>query len=131
MEKTVILKMGDLIVIGVAVLLALLLWAAFFLCRDGSGDQGLSVRIYINGELISSIDMPDEEQELRFDSATGYNVLSIGPQGARIIESDCRNQDCVRTGLQNRPGSVIACLPHRLLILIDGGKEAELDAITR
>lgn len=123
--------MGDIIIIGVAVLLALSLWAAFSIWRGGSGEQGLSARIYIDGELISSIDMPDEEQELRLEVASGYNLLSIGPQGARIIESDCRNQDCVHIGPQSRPGSVIACLPHRLLILIDGGKEAELDAITR
>ena len=130
-EKTIKPKKGDFIIIGAAVLLALILWAAITIWQNGSSSEGLTARIYTDGQLTHTIDLSENEQELRLESGAGYNVLSVGPQGARMLEADCRNQDCVRTGLQNRPGSVIACLPHRLLIMIDGGKEAKFDAITR
>ena len=131
MRRAIKLKKGDIIVVGIAVLLAIILWVAVSAWRDGSGEQGLVARIYMDGQLTYTINLLDNEQELRLDNTSGYNVIAIGLRGIRVLEADCRNQDCVRTGMQNQPGSVIACLPHRLLIRIDGGKEAEFDAVTR
>jgi len=130
MRKPAALKKGDVIIIAV-LLLASLSWLAASVCRNNRNTHELSVEIYQDGQLLQTLALTDSEQILRLESAAGYNVLQIGPQGARILEADCHNQDCVHTGLQNQPGSIIACLPHRLLVCINGGKEAEFDAITR
>ena len=125
------LKKGDIIIVAAAVLLAIVLWLAVLIWSSGMGTHELIAEIYMDGQLAHTITLTGEEQELRLESAAGYNVLQFGPQGARMLEADCQNQDCVRVGLQNRPGGVIACLPHRLLICLSGGRGAEFDAITR
>ena len=130
MRIKAVLKKGDLIII--AVLLAVsLIGIAAFAWQGSSGTQGLSAEIYQDGRLHKIAVLADDEQELRFTSAAGYNVLQIGPQGVRMLESDCSNQDCVRTGWQSRQGSIIACLPHRLLVRLSGETEAEFDAVSR
>jgi len=134
MYKTFALKKVDIIIIA-AVLLASLSWLAVLAWRDGSRDgdygHGLRAEIHLDGQLLQNIALADGERELRLESAAGYNVLQVGSQGIRIVESDCHNQDCVHTGMQSRPGSIIACLPHRLLIRLSGEKGAEFDAVSR
>jgi len=130
-SKHASLKRGDIIIVLTSLLLVILLWLAVSVWRNSVGTQGLIVEIYVDGQLTHTITPAVEEQELRLDSAAGYNVLLYGPQGARMLEADCHNQDCVRVGMQNRPGGVIACLPHRVLICLRGGKGADFDAITR
>jgi len=130
MGKKLSMKKGDILVIAAALLLAFFIWIAFFMWRNETGNDGLVANIYIDGHLTHTIEVGREMQELRLESAAGYNVLQIGPDGVRISEADCSNQDCVRTGLQTRPGGVIACLPHRLLVSLSGGKEAGFDAVT-
>lgn len=131
MSRPTTLKRGDAIIIIASILLAAILWLAVSVWRNSIGTQWLVAEIYIDGQLTHTVALTDEEQELRLESAAGYNVLQLGPQGARIVEADCPNQDCVRTGLQYQPGGVIACLPHRLLVCLSGGKGADYDAITR
>jgi len=133
MNKPAPLKKGDLVIVISALLLACIVWLAASSHRGGNGAQGLVAEIYMDGQLTRTISLSEkeQEQELRLESTYGYNVLQVGPQGARIIEADCRNQDCVHTGMQNLQGGVIACLPHRLLIRLSGGKGAKYDAITR
>jgi len=129
MSKTLTLKKGDMIIIAVLLLASLLSLAV--LTWQNSSAQGLSAEIYLEGQLLQTIALQNGEQELRLESVAGYNVLHIGEQGIRIVEADCHNQDCVHAGLQSRSGSIITCLPHRLLILLSGAKEAEFDAISR
>jgi len=131
MRKPAAFKKGDLIVVASALLLACLAWLVVSARRGGNGAQGLVAEIYLDGQLTHTVSLAEKEQELRLESSSGYNVLQIGPQGVRMLEADCGNQDCVHTGLQNQPGGVIACLPHRLLICLSGGKGATFDAITR
>ena len=131
MSKPAALKRGDIIIVIAAILLAIILWSAVAIWRNSIGTQALIAEIYIDGQLTHTITLTGDEQELRLESVTGYNVLQIEPQGVRMLEADCHNQDCVRIGLQNQPGSVIACLPHRLLIRLKGERGADYDAITR
>ena len=131
MSKPVALKRGDIIIILAAILLVVILWLAVVVWRNSIGTKGLITEIYVEGQLTHTIASAEDKQELRLESAAGYNVLQFGPQGVRMLEADCHNQDCVRVGLQNQPGDVIACLPHRLLICLRGGGGADYDAITR
>ena len=131
MKQKTVIKKGDLIVIFTALLLAAILFVVILVWRNSDASQGLVAEVYLDGQLYRTIALTDTAQELRIDSGAGYNVLHIGPQGVAVTEADCRSQDCVRAGSQSHPGGVIACLPHRLLICLTGGKEAEFDAITR
>ena len=124
------MKKIDMIVIAVILLIAVL-WLALSPWSESASATRLSAEIYQDGELTHKFDLTDDEWELKLESVTGYNVMQVGPHGIRVLEADCHNQDCFRAGLQGRPGGVIACLPHHLLILIIGEKEDAFDAIVR
>jgi hypothetical protein len=59
-----------------------------------------------------------------------------GSGQVRIEESSCPDKVCVKTGWISRPGQAIVCLPHRIVVRIEGGgkishdSESNLDAIT-
>lgn len=58
-----------------------------------------------------------------------YNVLQISGGRAAVIEANCGDQTCVRTGSVSREGETIVCLPHRLAVRVEGGGAAPLDAL--
>ena len=130
-SKNAALRTGDIIIIIAALLLASVILLATSARSYGNNTQALVAEVYSDGQLTHTISITEKTQELRLESAAGYNVIQIGPEGVRVIESNCHNQDCVHAGLQNRPGGMIACLPNRLLVLISGGKGAKFDAVTR
>ena len=124
------LKKADIAVIA-AILSAALIGQAVLAWRDKGDAAGLSAEIYLDGALTRTAALAGGEQRIRLESGAGYNVLLAGPQGIMMLEADCRNQDCVHCGLVSRPGGVIACLPHRLLVRLSGGKDGAFDAVTR
>lgn len=60
-----------------------------------------------------------------------YNVLEIKNGEAAIIEANCGNLQCVRTGPISRVGQLIVCLPHRLTVEICGGSDTGFDALSQ
>lgn len=57
-----------------------------------------------------------------------WNVLQISRGTAAIIEANCGDFTCVRTGKISREGETIVCLPHHLMVRITGGEKADFDA---
>lgn len=57
------------------------------------------------------------------------NVLRIADGRASVVEANCGSQACVRTGEISREGEAIVCLPHRLVIRVEGGGAGDLDAL--
>lgn len=122
------LAAGDMIIIAVVLLAALAGLAVLAWPKPGL-TAGLYAEIYMEGELRQTVALAEGQRELRLETAAGYNLLQVGPEGIRMLEADCPNQDCVRAGAQNRPGGVLACLPHQLLIRLSGQGEGAFDAV--
>lgn len=57
------------------------------------------------------------------------NVLQISGGRAFVAEANCGDQTCVRSGAISREGEVIVCLPHRVVIRVEGGGSRGLDAL--
>ena len=60
--------------------------------------------------------------------AADYNVLEIKDGAAAVVEANCGDHTCIRTGQISREGEAIVCLPHRLVVRIEGGDEPLFDA---
>ncbi len=58
-------------------------------------------------------------------------TIEVRDGAVRVLESDCRQQTCVDTRWIRRPGQVIACVPNRVLVVVDSKDAPSLDAITR
>jgi hypothetical protein len=52
----------------------------------------------------------------------GNTVVSIEKGSIYVVSSPCANQLCVAQGKIHRPGSLISCLPNRVVVTIQGNR---------
>lgn len=72
-----------------------------------------------------------EDRTVRLGSDGAWNVLRIAGGQAAVIDANCGDYTCVNTGPIWREGETIVCLPHRLMVSIEGGEASPFDAATQ
>ena len=121
-----IIKKADIILITAVAALSVLLY--FLLYQTPADDTRLS--IYVDGAPVMSERLSDIESPVIVENSYGRNVIEIKDGAVEVVWSDCASLVCKHTGKITRPGEVIVCLPHHLLIAIEGGGQPEeIDAI--
>ena len=115
-------RLGDLVLAGSILLAAGVL---FLLFRPGG--QGVWAVVTIDGEETARYSL-GEDRTVRLGDGDGYNILQIAGGEAAVAEADCGDHTCVRTGAVSRAGERIVCLPHKLIIHIEGGGAPGFDA---
>ena len=118
----------DLII--VAVLLAAAL-ALFFLMRSRQAQEtgdGARVVVTVDGQEIGRYPL---SRSGTFSLNGGTNVLVIENGEAWVSEAACPDKVCMGMGKISRNGEFIACLPNRLLVVIEGAAESSpVDGMT-
>ncbi len=95
---------------------------------NGRADGKRYVRIYYDGDLIEEYPL-EEDGIYHIEAVEGeYNIVEIKDGYVSVTEANCANQTCVQTGKVNTSAMPIVCLPHKLLIRIEG-EESEVDAV--
>lgn len=104
--------------------------ALSFLLFSGRTAGG-TASIYQDGVLLETIDLSAVAEPYTFtvEWEGGYNLISVEPGRICVAGADCPDQVCVRQGWIANDVVPIACLPHRLIIRIDGGSDSEFDAV--
>ena len=113
-------------VLAVAGILSLL----FILIRPAPS-ASLQAEIYVDGELIRTVDLSaqDEVRTIRIETPYGYNLVEIGPGYVRMADADCPHKTCTHMGKRTSDGIPIVCLPHRLVIRVRSAAETA-DGVT-
>lgn len=117
-------KRGDLYLIGGCLLAALVLCGLWLLLRQDGG----TVIVEQNGRETARYAL-GEDRTVRIEGAGGYNTLVILGGEVWLMDADCPNLLCVKTGRIRYAGQSIVCLPHKLAVRITGGASS-LDAVT-
>lgn len=122
------MKRNDLIVAVIVLFIAggLFLWqkTAF----DASNG---TVAVYLEKEKIGEFPLK-ENKTLELQGADGgVNQLIIEDGEAWIAQADCPDGLCIRQGRISRTGQSIVCLPHKLVITVEGGELPETDGVLR
>ncbi|HHY91473.1 MAG TPA: NusG domain II-containing protein [Clostridiales bacterium] len=88
------------------------------------------VEITYNGEQIQRFLLDEKKagEKIPIETELGKNIVEIGEGKVRIVEADCPDQVCVRTGWISNSGQTVVCLPHKLVVEIEGEEESEADA---
>jgi hypothetical protein len=75
----------------------------------------------------------DAPREVDLAGPLGTTRLVITADGARITASPCALKACMGMGPARRPGDLLACLPNRILVEIEGDREegAPYDLLSR
>jgi len=85
------------------------------------------------GDVLCFTAPLDQPRTLAIDGPLGQTKLVIDERGARIVESPCPRKICVSMGEAKHTGDLLACVPNRILVHIDGssGKEVSYDLLSR
>lgn len=123
------MKKGDWIIIFLAIFLA---GGGFLLSGIlGSGDQGQNAYavVTLQGEEVLRRPLMQEIETYEIQGDLGTNTVEIGSGWVRVSSADCRDQLCVRQGKAQRPNQPIICLPHQMVIRIEGQQGGGVDAV--
>jgi len=94
--------------------------------------EGSRVMVTCGEELCFTAPL-DQPRTLAIDGPLGQTKLVINEQGVRIVESPCPRKICVSMGAAKHTADLLACVPNRILVHIDGSsdKEVSYDLLSR
>ena len=129
MEKTEKKKYTrDLILVGIVLLAALLL---FFMVRNNQEKAtggGAEAVVTVDGLEIGRYPLKTNGT---FPLNGGSNILVVENGEAWVSEANCPDKVCMGMGKISRNGEFIACLPNRLIVVVEGGEQnALVDGMT-
>ena len=113
----------DLLLVGILLLAALLLFAL----TQGTRESGAEAVVTVDGTEVGRYPL---SKAGTFPLNGGTNILVIENGEAWVTEANCPDKICMGMGKISRNGEFIACLPNRLLIVVEGGEKAAVDGRT-
>ena len=127
MKKTKLIK-GDLIVIGLILLIAVL--SGLYTWNTNKTSSNLSLVVKIDGKIYKKykLDKSLVGKTAKIDSKYGHNTIKFTEKGAIMYESDCKDKLCMKMGEVTRTGQSIICLPNRLVVELNSDKN-DLDVM--
>ena len=91
-----------------------------------SGAEGLQVVVEVDGQPYGRYALEEKNgKTLAISTEFGYNKIVIENGGVWVMESDCPDHLEVKAGVIQKSGEMLVCLPNRLVIRIEGGREVD------
>jgi hypothetical protein len=121
-------KMGwqDYLFLGTLLVLGIVLTAGIY-CFSRTGSQ---IVITVDGQPYGTYELDEPQRiEVTLDDRVA-NLVVIENGTAHMESADCPDELCVSQGTISKSGQTIVCLPHRLVVEVTGGEEADYDAIS-
>ena len=109
------MKKNDLTLIGALLLLCAAAAVFFFTHTDHADRHAIITQNNIERYDITLTGHTGTEEIIIVDSG-GTNTVRIAGETIAVIDADCPDHVCVKTGTAAEKGDVIACLPHKLLV---------------
>lgn len=120
------IKIRYLIFALLAVLAAVIVCFTLF----GSSNGKKVAYVYSGGILIHRISLEGSDKELRVEAGDGYNIISVTDGRIGVIEADCPDKTCIKTGFTDSSFIPVICMPNRLEIVVKS-EAIETDGVTR
>lgn len=75
----------------------------------------------------------DQDRSVDLDGPLGRTHLVIDAKGAYVTSSPCPRKVCMAMGPAKRSGDLLACVPNRIMVRIEGpnGQEGPYDLLSR
>ena len=99
--------------------------SAYMLLRP----TGKTVEIISGGRVLYTLDLryeTDRDITVRYEDRT--NIIRIEDHDIYMLEAECPDHTCIRTGRLSRAGVPIVCLPNKLMIRYVNGNGGDTDA---
>ena len=112
-------KKWDIIVIILLICLSFIPELIFGVMM-GKNYNGTYAEVTLDGKPYKKILLSEHRGEEQIDIKTeyGYNIIEINDASIRIIDADCRDKICIKSGFISKPSEILVCLPHKLMVEI-------------
>jgi len=124
----------DRIILIFLLLGILFLWLEI---RETLGTGEPTAYVYHGKQLIASYPLPKDERVIHVPAQgeIGVSDIEITKDGIRFVSSPCTTHHCTLSGTKKYTGSVIACVPNHIMVVLRGfdkkhDKNNHFDAIT-
>ena len=114
---------GDIILIVSVVLLSAVLFISSFL----SENENLIAEIYVNGDKAHSIALSEVEES--YTLRENYCELLIEKDGVSFTFSACGDKLCIKKGKLTKPGDTMACVPEKVVVVLKGAENKDIDSV--
>lgn len=124
-------KKWDIIIIVVLICLSFIPELIFGVMM-GKDYNGTYAEITLDEKPYKKILLSEHrgEEQINVKTEYGYNIIEIKDNSVAIIESDCPDKTCIKSGFITKPGQLLVCLPHKLMVEIKSNDtEKNIDII--
>ena len=121
-----VLKFGDVVLIGV-LCFAIPLSALIVRWMQ---EQGQTISVRVDRKEVYRLPL-SEDREIRLMGPLGETRVRVANNHAWITDAPCPHKTCMRMGKVTRVGDMIVCIPNRIFIRVEGGREPTLDGVTK
>lgn len=123
------MKKNDIIMIAVIVIIALAAFVGINLYGEHNTKDAQAV-VTIDGEVYGTYPLA-EDVTVKIESEDGgFNLLVIEDGAASVEEASCPDKICVRHKPVDKTGETLVCLPNKVVVEIQNGEAADVDAST-
>lgn len=111
-------KKGDFLIFGLIIAIVI---SSAIVCYKAPLSAH-TVKIYVDSKEYATYAISEGyEKNVTVKTDYGYNLVSMQSGKVQITESDCPGHDCVHMGSISKTGDTLICLPHKLLVTLEGG----------
>jgi hypothetical protein len=123
-------KKLDVVIIVILLVVSFIPELIFGVILDKSYNNTYA-EITIDGKFYKRIPLSVHrgQENMEIKTNNGYNILIIKDNSIAIIDGDCKDKICIKSGYIKNVGESLICLPHKLMIEIKGNKAREEDVI--
>ncbi|WP_020678198.1 NusG domain II-containing protein [Geopsychrobacter electrodiphilus] len=111
----------------ICLLVSALLISLFLSLGRPPGEQ---VIVY-TGEKIAFVGPLNQNRQLEFQGPLGKTEIEIKGGQVRVLASPCPRKICIGMGEVHRSGDLLACVPNRVVVRIEGEAAGGYDLLSR
>lgn len=120
------IKITNKILISCLVIMILVFSALWLLLKDGRGTiRRVSIRK--GNKVVEEIDINTPNLDT-YEINLETNTVCITKDGVYMKEADCPDKLCVHSGIINKAGQSLVCLPNKIIVEITDARTA-VDAV--
>lgn len=125
MEKKKIKR--DIMLISTLIIVCV---AAFLIINFVVKKDGITAAVKVDGNIVYMLPLDKNASVTVEGYQGGSNTVVIENGTVYMKDADCPDKLCEKTGKISKNGETIVCLPHRVVVEIQGG-EGNVDSLVR
>ncbi len=124
------LKKGDMIII-IILAIAVISWLGINNMRESKDERQIVIETNANFYKSIPLEKGMKQQEIHIELENGkYIDILVDENGSYVKDVICPDKVCQKTGVVNKVGQSIVCLPNRVVVYVEGKTESDVDDIS-